>query len=121
MVSVGSWPHIRRIDPGVERHWIFFVNLPIGIIGTWMVIRFVPAIRPAGEQKFDIWGGLVFFATLLMFLLALTLGHQIGFVAWPVLALLGGSLSLGMVFIYIEMKTKDPMLDLRIFRDRHLA
>jgi len=102
-------------------HWIFFVNLPIGIIGTWMVIRFVPAIRPAGGQKFDVWGGLVFFATLLLFLLALTLGQQIGFVAWPILALLGCSLSLGMVFIYIEMKTRDPMLDLRIFRDRHFS
>ncbi len=102
-------------------HWIFFVNLPIGIIGTWMVIRFVPSIRPAGGQKFDVWGGLIFFATLLMFLLALTLGQQIGFAAWPVLALLGISLILGIVFIYIEMRTRDPMLDLRIFRDRHFS
>jgi len=29
-------------------HWIFFVNLPIGIFGTFMVTRFVPAFKPAG-------------------------------------------------------------------------
>ena len=37
-------------------HWIFFVNLPVGIVGTLMVIRFVPARRPAGRQRFDLAG-----------------------------------------------------------------
>jgi EmrB/QacA subfamily drug resistance transporter len=36
--------------------WIFFVNLPIGIIGTLLGIRFVPDFRPTGRQKFDYWG-----------------------------------------------------------------
>jgi EmrB/QacA subfamily drug resistance transporter len=102
-------------------HWIFFVNLPIGIIGTWMSIRFVPSLRPPGGQMFDIWGGLAFFATLLVFLLALTLGQQVGFTAIPVLALFLGSLLLLLLFVYIEGKTSDPMLDLRIFRDRHFS
>ena len=102
-------------------HWIFFVNLPIGIIGTWMVIRFVPSRRPAGGQKFDVWGGLVFFATLLMFLLALTVGQQIGFASLLVLVLFLSSILLLLVFIYVEGKTRDPMLDLRIFRDRHFS
>jgi len=102
-------------------HWIFIVNLPVGIIGTWMVIRFVPALRPAGGQSFDIWGGLVFFATLLTFLLALTVGQQIGFAALPVLALFLVSVLLLLVFIYIEGTTRYPMLDLKIFQDRHFS
>jgi EmrB/QacA subfamily drug resistance transporter len=102
-------------------HWIFFVNLPVGIIGTWMVIRYVPTSRPMGGQKFDIWGGIVFFVTLLLFILALTMGQQIGFAAPSVLAMLGCSLILGMFFVIIETKTRDPMLDLRIFRDRHFS
>jgi EmrB/QacA subfamily drug resistance transporter len=102
-------------------HWIFFVNLPIGIIGTWMVIRFVPSIQPTGGQRFDIWGGLAFFATLSMFLLALTVGQEAGFTALPVLALFLGSVVSLLAFIYVERKVRDPMLDMQIFRDRHFS
>ena len=102
-------------------HWIFFVNLPIGIIGTWMVIRFVPATRPSGGQKFDGWGALAFLVTLLMFLLALTIGQETGFTALPVLALFGGSFLSLLLFIWIERTVREPMLDLKIFRDRHFT
>jgi EmrB/QacA subfamily drug resistance transporter len=102
-------------------HWIFFVNLPIGIIGTWMVIRFVPATRPSGGQKFDGWGALAFLVTLLMFLLALTIGQATGFTALPVLALFGGSILSLLLFIRVERTVREPMLDLQIFRDRHFT
>ncbi len=102
-------------------HWIFFVNLPIGIIGTWMVIRFVPATRPSGGQKFDGWGALAFLVTLLMFLLALTIGQETGFTALPVLALIGGSFLSLLLFIWVERTVREPMLDLKIFRDRHFT
>ncbi|HMR65058.1 MAG TPA: MFS transporter, partial [Anaerolineae bacterium] len=32
-------------------HWIFFVNLPVGIVGTAMALRFIPAFRPKGRQR----------------------------------------------------------------------
>ena len=45
-------------------HWIFFVNLPIGILGTWMVWRFVPVMPPTGGRRFDFWGAIMLLAQL---------------------------------------------------------
>lgn len=104
-------------------HWIFFVNLPVGILGTLMVIRFVPDIRPAGGQRFDYAGALTLFISLLALLLALTFGQRIGFVSWPIAALLATWLVFLTLFIYIEWRglqggAGQPMIDLRLFANR---
>lgn len=98
--------------------WIFFVNLPVGIVGTLMVIRFVPAIIPVGKQRFDYWGALSLFLSLLSLLSALTLGQQLGFTdLWTLLLFVIGVFLL-LVFIAIELRTKQPMIDLRLFKNR---
>jgi EmrB/QacA subfamily drug resistance transporter len=99
-------------------HWIFFVNLPIGIVGTWMVLRFVPAFKPAGKQRFDLAGALTLFAGLMAFLLALTLGQQVGFGEWYVLVLFGTSFVCLAAFVAIERSVRDPMIELGLFRNR---
>ncbi len=60
-------------------NWIFYVNLPVGIIGVFMVLRFVPNIKPVGKQQFDFLGGATLLISLLGFLLALTIGQNVGF------------------------------------------
>jgi len=99
-------------------HWIFFVNLPVGIVGTWMVIRFVPALNPAGGQRFDLAGALTLFLCLMALLMALTLGQRKGFTDILVLALLAASLAFLALFITIERRIQYPMIDLGLFRDR---
>lgn len=99
-------------------HWIFFVNLPVGIVGTFLAIRFVPALQPAGQQRFDYWGGITLFIGLLALLLALTLGQGWGFDDGRVLALLAIFLLFTAVFVYIEWRAEQPMIDLRLFRNR---
>jgi EmrB/QacA subfamily drug resistance transporter len=98
--------------------WIFFVNLPIGIVGTWMVLRFVPAFKPPGGQRFDLAGALALFVGLMAFLVALTLGQQVGFAEWYVLALFGASLICLAAFVAIERKVRFPMIELSLFRSR---
>jgi EmrB/QacA subfamily drug resistance transporter len=97
-------------------HWIFFVNLPIGIIGTWMVIRYVPAFKPPGGQRFDYWGALTLCVSLLALLVALTLGQYNGFGDRTVLLLFGTWIVFLVAFILIELRLDQPMLDLRLFR-----
>ena len=97
-------------------HWIFFVNLPIGIIGTWMVIRYVPTFRPPGGQRFDYWGALTLCVSLLSLLVALTLGQYNGFGDWTVLLLFGAWIVFLAAFIFIELRLDQPMLDLHLFR-----
>jgi EmrB/QacA subfamily drug resistance transporter len=106
MLSVLSW------------HWIFFVNLPVGILGTLMVIRFVPSIRPSGGQRFDFGGALTLLASLLSLLLALSLSQQSGFADPVVLALFAGWVGTLLLFVWIERRADQPMVDLRLFRNR---
>ncbi len=98
-------------------HWIFFVNLPVGIVGIFMVIRFVPAIKPVGKQLFDFPGALTLFISLLAFLFALTVGQNMGFTDWRTLALFAVWTIFLVAFIVIEKRVVQPMIDLTLFRN----
>jgi EmrB/QacA subfamily drug resistance transporter len=99
-------------------HWIFFVNLPVGIVGTLMVIRYVPAFKPAGGQRFDLPGALVLFVSLMALLIALSLGQNAGFARPDILALFAVWLAFLVLFLAIEQRSAQPMVDLRLFRNR---
>jgi EmrB/QacA subfamily drug resistance transporter len=101
--------------------WIFYVNLPIGIAGTWMVTRYVPAIKPAGGQRFDFPGAITLFVSLLTLLLSLTLGQRVGFVDSRVVILFAASVAFAASFIAIELRRTEPMIDLRLFRDSQFS
>jgi len=98
-------------------HWIFFVNLPVGIIGTFMVVRYVPAFRPPGGQRFDYWGALTLCISLLSLLVALTFGQRNGFGDLTFLLLIGSFVVFLAVFISLELRIEQPMIDLRLFRN----
>lgn len=99
-------------------HWIFFVNLPIGIVGTWMVVRFVPALNPPGGQRFDLPGALALLISLLALMMALTLGQRMGFSDPRILALFAAWLVALAAFVAIELRSQQPMIDLTLFRNR---
>ncbi len=99
-------------------HWIFLVNLPVGIIGVWMVIRNVPNLQPVGEQRFDYAGAAVLFIGLLTLLMGLTLGQQWGFGDQRVWLMLAGALLAIGLFIGIEARVEQPMIDLQLFRSQ---
>jgi len=99
-------------------HWIFFVNLPVGIVGIILVYRFVPNIKPKGGQRFDFLGGSVLFVCLLSFMLALTLGQNLGFLDWRVVALFISWFFFVVLFISIEKRVSQPMIDLTMFQNK---
>lgn len=105
---------------GFSWHWIFFVNLPVGILGTFLVWRFIRATKPGGEQRFDYWGAVTLFVALLALLLALTLGQNWGFGDNRVLLLLVIWLVFMVIFVVLERITTQPMIDLALFRNRLL-
>lgn len=102
--------------------WIFWFNVPLGILGTlwaqWQLREL--AQLPAG-QKFDWRGTGLFSVGFLAVLFALTMGNMAGWTSWPILVgLTGGALLLAM-FVVVESRTVQPMLDLQLFRHRLLA
>ena len=102
-------------------HWIFYVNLPVGIAGTLMAWRYVPNIKPPGGQHFDIWGAITLFISLLSLLLALTLGQNIGFADRRILLLFASFVLFLVLFILIELRIDQPMIDLRLFRNSEFS
>ena len=101
----------------ISWNWIFFVNIPVGILGIFMVIRFVPDIKPVGKQRFDFMGAITLFISLLAFLSALTIGQNSGFSNYRTITLfVVWVLFLGL-FIFIETRAKQPMIDLTLFRN----
>ena len=44
--------------------WIFYVNVPVGVMGTLLTLRYVPGTKPAGGQRFDYWGAITLFVSL---------------------------------------------------------
>jgi MFS family permease len=114
-----------------EWHWrtVFWVSVPVGIWGTWMGYR---TLRdrprdPRTSAAIDWWGNLSFGVGLIAILVAITYGlqpyggHTMGWTAPRVLAGLIGGLALLVVFVFVELRVTDPMMDLRLFRVRAFA
>jgi len=120
MVSIGliSGPAIGGMILGAASwRWIFFVNLPIGIIGTIMVWTFVPAHRPGVQERFDFWGAAIMFIGLLALLLGLTIGQYLGYAHLYVLGLFAVFFIALLLFVQLEKRVTHPMIDLTIFRN----
>ena len=97
---------------------IFLVNLPVGILTFFMVTRFVPALKiNETRQHFDWVGGLILFVSMSAYALGMTTGQQQGFRAPLTLALLAAA-GVGLaVLLLVETRQKQPMIDLKLFRN----
>lgn len=96
-------------------HWIFFVNLPVGIAGVLLVTRFVPQRKPTGGQRFDFAGATTMFFSLLSLLLALTFVQSSGFGVAPIVMLLVSFLAFLCAFILIERHHAQPIVNFGMF------
>jgi EmrB/QacA subfamily drug resistance transporter len=120
IVSVGivMGPALGGVILGLlSWRWIFYVNFPVGVIGTIMVFKNLPDFRPKGRQRFDIAGALLLCTSILCLLLGLTLGQQYGFgspVVFILLILWAMQLA---AFGYTEKKVAQPMIDPALFKN----
>jgi EmrB/QacA subfamily drug resistance transporter len=121
IVSIGivSGPVLGGfIIENLSWHWIFFVNVPIGILGVIISIRHVPESHPPGDQRFDLAGAASLFIFLLALLLGLTTGQRQGFISPPTLILFVISAVFLTVFLWIEFHHAQPIINPRLFRSR---
>ncbi len=102
-------------------HWIFFINVPIGILGTIIAARVLPDVRPASGQRFDFVGSALLFVGLLTLLLALSFTQQVGLLHPGVLALLGVAVVSLVAFVLVELRIEQPLINLRLFQHADLS
>ncbi len=101
---------------------IFFVNVPIGVIGTlWAWIQLKELDILPEHQKFDWHGSFLFLVGMLSLLIALTFGGFTGWFNIYILSLLVLATILLVRFIWVERQLDEPMLDMQLFKTRVLA
>ena len=102
--------------------WIFFVNLPFGLIAIVLVWRYIPPLRPAESHGGFDWAGAVTLGIALLSLsVGLTLGETGNFLAFHTLLLLLVSLFAALLFLLIEARVRFPMMDLSLFRSSEFS
>jgi len=124
IVSIGiiAGPTLGGLILGVlSWHWLFFVNLPVGIIGFIISSKFIPADHAGSNQHFDFSGAAAMFLSLMSLLLALTFGESSTFTS-PLVLILFALFAIGLfVFIKIEQHSQEPMIDLALFKSKVLS
>ena len=98
--------------------WLFFVNIPIVLVGIPIALRYLPDVRPGGRQPFDYAGASLFFVALFALLLATTFGQRDGYNQPLVLLLLALTGLLLAAFLLVERRHSHPVVDLNLFRMR---
>ena len=100
-------------------HWIFFVNIPIGLVVFAVIWRTLPTVRPAAAKpRIDYLGATVLVAALVPILIGLS-NKQSG--AWAdatVGGLIAAGLAITAAFVWIELRSADPIVPIRLFTNR---
>jgi EmrB/QacA subfamily drug resistance transporter len=96
--------------------WIFFVNVPVGVLAIAATLLRVPEGERDSSARID-WAGLVTFSgALFCLVLALIRGNDEGWGSALIVSLLVASVALLLAFGAIELRGRQPMLDLQLFR-----
>jgi MFS family permease len=130
-ISALSGQFIGLVAGGLLSAWdwraVFWVNLPVGILGTVWAYRSLRETSARTRSRIDWWGNLTFAAGLGALLVSITYGiqpyagHTMGWTSPKVLAgLIGGGVLLA-AFCVVESRVEQPMFHLSLFRNRAFA
>jgi EmrB/QacA subfamily drug resistance transporter len=103
----------------VEYHswqWIFFINVPFGLIGAFLAFTVLPRFPLADVGRFDVWGFVTIAGGLFALLLALSKSGDWGWDGYRVRGLLVAGVLLIALFVVVELEVERPLLDVRLFR-----
>jgi EmrB/QacA subfamily drug resistance transporter len=105
----------------VDWRWIFFINIPIGLLVLYATMRYVPASKPVARESIDYAGAVTITGSLMALVYALATAADRGWtsttsVTWFVLAAI-----LMAIFIVNEQRVKKPLIPLGVFRRRNVT
>ncbi len=107
------------LTENISWHWIFYVNIPIGLASLYVINRLLPTVKNArASSDFDILGGAIFSVAITFLLVGLT-NKQFGDWTDPTV---GGFMVVGLIgivmFVLAEARAKEPIVPLHLFRNR---
>ena len=102
--------------------WVFWFNVPIGLVATlaaWLIlVEGEPAQR---ELRIDWWGSGLYLAGLLALMTSLAFGGLYGWTTWWILGGFAVALVVTPALLWVEARERNPILDLTLFQDRLFA
>jgi EmrB/QacA subfamily drug resistance transporter len=102
--------------------WVFYVNLPVGLLGVLVVAAFLPFVRTkASWRDIDFLGSGALAAGLIPVLVALSVAKDQGWTSFEVLGLLSFGLAMLVTFFIIEQRVKEPIVPFALFKNRAFA
>jgi EmrB/QacA subfamily drug resistance transporter len=107
------------LTDSVGWHWIFYVNIPVGIVSLIVLARLLPTVkRPDATRNLDFLGAGVFTVAISALLIGLTNKQSNDWTSPAVGGLLIVAAILGAVFVFVESRAKEPIIPLGMFRNR---
>ncbi len=97
--------------------WIFFVNVPVGLIGLALAVRLIPAL-PTHPHRFDVIGVVLSGAGLFLIVFALQEGQALDWRPWIWVAIAAGIALLALFVGWQARNPREPLIPLAIFADR---
>ncbi len=114
---LGGW-----LTDSYSWRWIFYINIPIGIVALTVLAVTMPRPEPGQQHRIDWWGAAALTAGLVPLLLALNWGGSV--YAWgsgQILGLLGAAAIALTAFVFRELNASEPILDVTLFTDRSFS
>jgi len=100
--------------------WIFFVNVPVGIVGVGLALRLIPQLD-TGMQRFDLLGMALSGIGMFMIVFALQEGQSHNWAPWVWGTIAGGIGFMAAFLFWQYVNPTDPLVPLRIFADRDFS
>src|ERR671934_1161012 len=102
-------------------HWIFYVNVPVGVLGLALAPFFLTESRDARARSFDMPGAALVTGGLVTLVYAITQANSYGWSSLATLGLFAGSVALLAAFVGWELRTAEPLMRFGIFRLRTVS
>jgi DHA2 family multidrug resistance protein len=113
---LGGW-----LTENFSWRWVFLVNLPVGVICTLMLLRYMPRFETS-RRRFDLFGFALLALALGSLQMMLDRGEQLGwFESWEVCIELGLCIGAAWMFVVHLATAREPIFDPRMFADRTFA
>jgi EmrB/QacA subfamily drug resistance transporter len=108
------------VTEGIDWHWIFWLNVPIGVVAALLGLRLLPESHGAAERLDLVGVGLVTVGVVAI-VWALTRANDIGWSSTEIVSTFAGGAVLVASFLVWEKRVSEPMVPLRLFAVREFA
>ncbi len=119
--AVGPWLGGLLTDH-FSWHWVFYINMPVGAVALWFILRYMPRLSPEHREGFDYLGAALLVAWTVPLMLAFSWGGSTyPWLSAQILGLLGVSVLALVLWVWSQNRAQHPLFDLSILRVRSFS